>query len=81
MKIWCVFSIDNNYDQPSNNLVGWFQQKPTVHKLAEFLKINFSTATQEQILFVTGIWQGNEIRYNETNFRIEEVGEFANLND
>ncbi|CAB4190060.1 hypothetical protein UFOVP1193_32 [uncultured Caudovirales phage] len=79
MKIWCLFSIDNNYDQPGHNLVGWFQQKPTVHKLAELLKIDFATATQEQILFVTGVWQGNDVRYGETNYRIEEVGEFANL--
>lgn len=79
MKIWCVFSIANNYDQPDNNLVGWFQQKPTIHRLAEFMKINFATADQEQILFITGLWQGHSVKYNDTTFNLEEVGEAANL--
>lgn len=27
--IWCLFHIDNNYDQPDNNLIAWFDTFPT----------------------------------------------------
>ncbi len=31
--IWCLFSIENNYDQPDNNLVTWWSTLPDVAEL------------------------------------------------
>lgn len=28
--IWCLFSVDNNYDQPDHNLVTWWSTLPGV---------------------------------------------------
>lgn len=28
MKIWCLFAVDNDYNQPENNLVAWWSDKP-----------------------------------------------------
>lgn len=81
MKIWCLFSIDNNYDQPPNNLVSWFQTKPSVHRLAEIFKINFAQATEEQILLIAQVHQGKMVRYHDTDYWMEEVGEGKHINE
>lgn len=31
--IWCLFSIDNQYDQPRNNLIAWFSVRPIIEDL------------------------------------------------
>lgn len=34
MKIWCLFSIANDYDQPYSNLEAWWVKKPDFAELA-----------------------------------------------
>ena len=37
MKIWVLFVIYNNYDQPDHNLKAWWMDKPDVHKVVRTL--------------------------------------------
>jgi hypothetical protein len=82
MKIWCLFSVDNNYDQPEHNLVCWWQQKPTLECLAEILVGGLGKAHDDQIVGVVGIWTGNDDRVpgDDTAYRLEEVNEGVRLN-
>ena len=34
-KIYCLFSVTNEYNQPQNNLVGWWADKPTQEQVSE----------------------------------------------
>lgn len=77
--IWCLFSVDNNYDQPENNLVRWWSVKPTIETLAKSLSCPMDKATDEDIVAVVAIWQGKptELRLlgDQVQYRLQEVGE------
>jgi hypothetical protein len=32
-KIWCLFSVENHYDQPANNLVAAWADNPSIDAL------------------------------------------------
>lgn len=36
MKVWALFSIQNQYDQPENNLEQLFANKPTLEQIKTF---------------------------------------------
>ena len=75
-KIWCLFSIDNNYDQPDNNLVAWWSEKPSLFSLAKALELSFPSNKDDDTLFVVNVWQGKPSQfYFGTEFRLEEVVE------
>jgi hypothetical protein len=71
--IYCLFSIDNDYDQPNNNLVAWFSTKPKLEVIASALDINLGTASDEQVIVVANLFQGKSVEYNHTYYRIQEV--------
>jgi len=77
--IWCLFSEANNYDQPRNNLVAWWQEKPTIEALAKYMACPLDKADSDQILTVAMLWRGDEIQgfpHNEqTRYRLELHGE------
>jgi hypothetical protein len=65
MKIWCLFSIENEYNQPSNNLIAWWNEKPSQVKLQHImLESN-----------VNKLLNGYTVRYGNIDFRLEEVKE------
>lgn len=73
MKIWCAFSVENNYDQPDNNLVCWWEDKPTLEQLANALGFQFPASEDETTLAIVKIWSGDSMRINETRYRLELV--------
>lgn len=75
MKIWCLFSIANEYDQPRNNLEAWWSHKPDFEKLASVIKIPFDG--EKNILNIVYLHQGQERRIFETDFRLVQVEEGA----
>jgi hypothetical protein len=65
--IWCLFSIENEYNQPMNNLVAWWQRKPSARRLAEMLDCRLELAIE--------LWNGERVVLNSVQYRLEEVGE------
>jgi hypothetical protein len=84
-KIWCLFNVANNYDQPDFNLVAWWREKPSLEVLASTLGIDFSKpASDNHVVAVVGVWTGNgsgRLPYSDTVFRLEEVSEGKRLDD
>lgn len=68
-KIYCLFSIANEYDQPANNLVAFWFNYPT----EEQIKSLAITYNQEAIKEL--VKNGSYDFYGEINYRIEEVKE------
>jgi hypothetical protein len=66
-KIWCLFSIANNYDQPDNNLIAWWSEKPSAEILSILLECSKS--------LVTHLLDGSHERLGETIYRLQEVEE------
>lgn len=73
--IWALFSVANNYDQPSNNLEAFWFDRPSLEATAKVLNLKFPGATDEDILTVVNIWQGKEVCIRDTNYRLEEIKE------
>jgi hypothetical protein len=73
--IWCIFSIENEYNQPMNNLYGWFPYKPSIVDLANVFGVNFENAKDEDIVNIVQLFRGEEVRIDNTDFRLEQVTE------
>ncbi len=76
-SIVCLFSIENNYDQPSNNLVCWWNSKPDIETLfkAIFNK-PVSEANDDQIVPVVNVWQNKQATFpDNSDWRLETVDE------
>lgn len=71
MNIWCLFSVENNYDQPQNNLVAWWPSKLTMDILSTVLEIPFKG--DENVLNIVHVYQGQVERIGETDYRLEEI--------
>jgi len=66
-KIWVLFSIANNYDQPDANIIAWWTKKPTVKAVADILSYHPK-------LF-RGLLLGKTIRVWNVDYRLECVKE------
>lgn len=67
-KIWCLFSVDNEYNQPPNNLVAWWPTKPNFEGL---LKAMGGTLMCDKAIIATAnVMQGQETRYQEADWRL-----------
>lgn len=75
MKVWALFSIENQYDQPDNNLVKLYKDKPSFETLATLLFPNdsFRELSDEQIAKIEKILRGDEARIFDFDYRIEKV--------
>ncbi|GAF71220.1 unnamed protein product, partial [marine sediment metagenome] len=71
-EIYCLFSVDNEYDQPSNNLVCAWEKKPDLDGLGKALEYGFPHASDEITLGIVGIWKGEDIRLGDTDYRLEQ---------
>jgi hypothetical protein len=78
-QIWALFSVDNLHDQPPNNLVAWWLEKPSLETLFKTLSVKMDV--DEHVVGVVNIWQGNESRagYSDTVFRLELIDEGSQL--
>ena len=76
-SIWCLFSVENNYDQPDNNLERWWQTKPSIETLAKILGYPLDKAKDEDVVKVVSVWQGVQVqlRASGTAYRLQEVKE------
>lgn len=80
MAIVCLFSVDNNYDQPDHNLVCFWSKKPSMVQLAQMLGIqSWPNDRDEDTLAVVKVWQGHSVRIGNADFRLEEVEEGKKL--
>lgn len=78
-KIWCLFSIANNYDQPDHNLEAWWSEKPSPETLAQFLCVDYKKKEGHDLcgkLYRMGAVKDT----NHTNYRLEEVRESTKPN-
>jgi len=75
MKVWAIFSIANNYDQPDNNLEKLYRNKPTFEQLLIFLHGETPIAELEeyQLIDLVNMLQGKETEFKSDSYRLEEV--------
>lgn len=76
--IWCLFSIDNKYDQPRNNLECFWFEKPSFEQLSKGLGwASFTDLDDKSILYVVNLWKGAKAQYGlgGTSYRLEQVKE------
>jgi len=78
-EIWCLFSIENNYDQPDNNLECWWQIKPSIDTLSKAINGRplGELTNDETILNTCKIFSGSQVQITsgETAYRLEKVEE------
>ena len=73
MKIWVLFSIANEYDQPNNNLEAWWVNKPSFDDLARAL--NLQVDKKQGSADVGRILKGDQVRIGEADYRLREIEE------
>lgn len=80
MKVYAIFSIANNYDQPENNLEILFQNKPNFENLLTFFfeQPSIDALRDSDIMFLVDLMRGKSVRLDDTEYRIEEVSVIAN---
>ncbi|HPG04751.1 MAG TPA: hypothetical protein P5256_06435 [Beijerinckiaceae bacterium] len=74
-KIIGLFSIDNNYDQPNNNLVAFWTEKPSIQALASALRSAFPASDDAVTLAIVKIWGGEEHDIGSVSYRLQDVTE------
>ncbi|KGM36177.1 hypothetical protein [Inquilinus limosus] len=78
--IWALTSVANLYDQPPNNLVAWWSEKPTLDQVCDALGMGkFPPQTDQAVLQVVNIWSGKTERIGSdisgTDFSLSEIKE------
>lgn len=72
-EIYCLFSIENEYNQPRHNLVAWWSERPSHGTIKNLIKVDDVIAGK--------IYRGLAVAdtYN-TEYRLEKVIENKILN-
>lgn len=73
-KVWALFQVANEYDQPENDLVTFWQTKPGIDQLARFMGAPLEKSTSEQILAIAELWKGSRVRFpnaDDAEYRLE----------
>ena len=78
-KIWALFSIANEYDQPENNLEAWWYEKPTFNMIAKLFNITVDKKRGNS--FIGKLLKGQEIREGWYNYRLREIEEGVRLSN
>ena len=75
MKVYAIFSIANNYEQPENNLEILFQNKPNFESLRTFFfdQLSIDELRDSDIMFLVDLMRGKSVRLDGTEYRIEDV--------
>jgi len=71
-KIWCLFSVENNYDQPDYNLVAWWYQKPNKVQLVWAMNIDAMCSAEETTRLTSAVLDGEHTDWNNATYRLEE---------
>jgi len=77
MKIWAMFSIYNDYDQPENNLEVWWKNKPSFKELGKALGITVNM--DKGNANIGRLLKGQEVRIGGADYRLEEIKEGKKL--
>ena len=79
MKIWCLFSITYEYDQPPNNLEAWWVAKPTKDMLIAVIGTTYGysskTTALQNTLMDTLLNKGEIKLLHCADYRLVEVEE------
>jgi hypothetical protein len=65
-RIWCLFSIANNYDQPEDNLEGWWVTKPSLDQLRKAI---ISGGDMCEDKYLINVLAGHNTRVTESAFK------------
>lgn len=68
--IWCLFSIQNNYDQPNNNLECAWIDKPHFNQLKAAISVSFASDGD-----IGAILLGSSVQIGSggDTYRLEEI--------
>lgn len=75
-EIWCLFSVYNNYDQPENNLVAWWDDRPSIEVLSKMLMgVSIDQLQDDDVVSLVNVWKGQPSRFSghDTRYRLETV--------
>lgn len=75
MKVWAIFSIENDYNQPDNNLVVLYKNKPNFEQLFKRFSRQRELGELEEyeIVGIVGMLSGNTYDFCGAEYRLEEV--------
>lgn len=73
--IWCLFGVENNYDQPDNNLLVWWSEKPSIEKILHHFNLHWDSVSDENIVKMVELYRGEHVRIDDTTYRIQIVEE------
>lgn len=75
MKIFALLSVANNHDQPGNNLVCFWEKKPSLEEVGKAVGIKWPSENDLETLDVVKIWQGIDTRVarHDTDYRLNEL--------
>jgi len=68
-KIWCLFGIFNDYNQPDTELYAWWSKKPEHDDVSKALINSFDQKDIKKIL------DGKNVRIGEIEYRLREISE------
>lgn len=74
-KIWCLFNIANDYEQPDHNLVSWWKEHPTIEVVAKAAGFKFPNGDDDDTLLSVKLWQGERVRNDYYTHYLKMVGE------
>ena len=71
---WFIFTVDNNYDQPPNNLLWWSYTKPSIDELSKaVMNRPLADLDDKYIIHIVNMFRGEEVRIDETTYRMREM--------
>lgn len=75
MKVWAIFRIANQYDQPDNDLVQLYANKPKFEQLLElfFSDTELSDIDENSIIAIVGMLKGERVHIYNNEHRLEEI--------
>ena len=74
-RIFALFSVAQEHDQPDNNLVAFWSAKPSIDVIAQTVGKTFPAADDETTLAIVKIWNGECQTIDTTDYRLQEVEE------
>jgi len=89
-KIYCLFSVANNYDQPRNNLVALWTERPTFETFCKMFEVTIEPGADiltvldkygDALINLREVYNGRERMIFGDNYRLEEVAEGTKLSE
>lgn len=89
-KIYCLFSVANDYDQPRNNLVALWGEKPDFETFCKLFEITIEPGANilavldkygDALIKLREVYNGRETLVFGDNYRLEVVTEGTKLAD